>query len=446
MNKTYENDMTSNSERHSKTILIRVAVLYEEPLSWGSGKQYFPMILRDYEWKKQNHLYKIQTTSINDNDILAGKLTKEKFDVLLVPGGGVGDGEAVVKGIHFLPKVRKWKKQIKKFVQNGGGYIGICGGAALATELETESGKHVTLMEKLYHKSAIGITKVKSYYRDLALPIFCLCQHRKPEKIGAMGYIFSFAPCELEDGTTIHTGGVPIDFEINKNHAIFSDVSDDSVRIRWWGGPGLIVPKKTDRIIDVLATFPEIDISDSKNSSIYAWRYKGGFIGLIKGLYRSFRLIKKEKASLKNLLVYAFYLAGKWEKTNRKIKMNLQRRPSITAEIYPNENAGRILLCTSHPEYMIWWGGTIEEVEEEACNCIGNGLHRWKHIDKISPDYKDEFTYTWWIVRRFVAWAAKVPDDKLPPIEKGIMTDKAKKILSSNVMWDGSLIDQMNNI
>jgi hypothetical protein len=446
MNKTSEKAMASNLKQNLETVSIRVAVLYEEPLGWGSGKKYFPMILNNYNWKKQNRLYNIQTTKIKDKDILAGKLTKEHYDVLLVPGGGVGDGEAVIKGFSHLSNAKKWKKKIQKFIKDGGGYIGICGGAALATELKTESGKHETLMEKLYHKSAIGITNVKSYYKDLALPIFCLSQYRTPEKIGAMGYIFSFAPSELENGKKIHTGGVPIDFLINKNHAIFSDVSNTTVRIRWWGGPGLIPPSHSDRKIDVLASFPSTDISDSNNSSIYAWRYIGGLTGLIKGLYHSFRLIKKEKVSARNLFVYAFYLSRKWEKTNRKITMDLKERPSITAEIYPNKNEARIILCTSHPEYMIWWGGSIEEVKEESFTCIGTGLHQWKNIDKISSDFRKEFTYTWWIVRRFVAWAAKVPDEDLPPIEQGEMNDEAKKILSSNVMWDGSLIDQMNNI
>lgn len=445
-NKTLENVMDSKTIKSDNNIIIRVAILSDEPLGWGSGKHYFPMILNKYSWNKQGVTYTIQTAYISDKEILNGVLTRDNFDVLLAPGGGVGDGEAVAKGFTFLPKVRKWKKQIKTFIEQGGGYIGICGGTAMATELVTASGKHETLMEKLYNKSAIGFTQVKSYYKDLALPIFCVSQWNNPGKIGAMGYIFSFAPGETKDGKKIHTGGVPIDFLINKNHPIFSDVSDSSIRIRWWGGPGLILPKTSDRTIDVLASFPEVDLSENPNTAIYAWRYTGGFIGLIKSLLHSFQLIKKEKDSLKNLFMYAYFLAGKWEKSQQKIIMDLQKKPSITTEIFPNENNARIVLCTSHPEYMIWWDGNIKEVNDQDFICLGNGLHQWKNIENLSSDLRDEFTYTWWIVRRFVAWAAKVPDGSLPPIEKGIMTDEAKRILSTNVFWDESLVDQMKNI
>jgi hypothetical protein len=438
--------MDSKTINTENNVLIRVAILSEEPLGWGSGKQYFPMILNDYSWNKHGNTYTIQTTYISDKEIVNGKLTRDLFDVLLAPGGGVGDGEAVAKGFTFLPKVRKWKKQILTFIEHGGGYIGICGGTAMATELATASGKHETLMEKLYNKSAIGFTQVKSYYKDLALPIFCLSQWNHPDKIGAMGYIFSFSPGETKSGKRIHTGGVPIDYIINKNHPIFSDVSDNTVRIRWWGGPGLIVPENSNRTIDVLASFPSVDLSENPETSINAWRYTGGFFGLIKSLFRSFQLIKKEKDSLKNLFLYAFFLAGKWEKSNQKIIMDLQEKPSITTEIYPNEKKARIVLCTSHPEYMIWWGGTIEESIDQEVPCLGNGLHQWKNIDISSSDLHDKFTYTWWIVRRFVAWAAKVPDEALPPIEKGNITDEAKRILSTNVFWDGTLVDQMKNI
>jgi hypothetical protein len=58
----------------------------------------------------------------------------------------------------------------------------------------------------------------------------------------------------------------------------------------------------------------------------------------------------------------------------------------------------------------------------------------------------DEFTYTWWVVRRFVAWAAKIPDDHMPPIEPGKINQEAKEIISRNILWDETLLDQMDNI
>jgi hypothetical protein len=39
-----------------------------------------------------------------------------------------------------------------------------------------------------------------------------------------------------------------------------------------------------------------------------------------------------------------------------------------------------------------------------------------------------------------------VPDDQLPPIQKEELMEKDKSILSKNVFWDGTLLNQMENI
>ena len=121
----------------SRMKIIRVAILAEESMGWGSGKHFFPVILDGYTWDCEDIIYKFSTTYLFDKDILRGKLNTNDFDVLLVPGGGVGDGQAIMKGFTFLPKVRKWKKNISYFIKDGGGYVGICGGAALMTGLKT---------------------------------------------------------------------------------------------------------------------------------------------------------------------------------------------------------------------------------------------------------------------------------------------------------------------
>ena len=127
-----------------KENIIRVAVLAEEPIGWSSGKHYFPVILNNYSWTIKDKTFKFLTEYIYDKDILQGKLNVSNYDVLLVPGGGVGDGEAIVKGFNIFPKVRKWKKQIRKFVKDGGGYVGICGGTTLCTSSDRGSDKKPT--------------------------------------------------------------------------------------------------------------------------------------------------------------------------------------------------------------------------------------------------------------------------------------------------------------
>jgi len=144
-------------------------------------------------------------------------------------------------------------------------------------------------------------------------------------------------------------------------------------------------------------------------------------------------------------LTYAYYLAGDWEPFDKPIDLDFSSKASITAEIYPNDNQGRILLCTAHPEYMIWWDGAIEKVDPNGFHCLATGLHRWKNIRPLSKTVVDEMTHTWWMVRRFVAWAGKVPDNQLPPIEKGENSEKTKALISE-IFYDGDIICQMENI
>ena len=170
--------------------IIRVAVLAEEPLGWPSGKHFFPAILNNYTWKKNDTIYKFSTENMYDKDILQGKLNISNYDVLLVPGGGVGDGEALMKSFNFLPSVRKWKKNVSTFIKDGGGYVGICGGATFFTSFERKTGKkHFSFFEKHYNESSIGISCVKHYFKDVTFR-FVLPFQKNPAEIGAIAYVF----------------------------------------------------------------------------------------------------------------------------------------------------------------------------------------------------------------------------------------------------------------
>ena len=144
--------------------------------------------------------------------------------------------------------------------------------------------------------------------------------------------------------------------------------------------------------------------------------------------------------------MYIYFFAKLWKKSDKIIDLDFSGKPSITVEEYPNENNARIVLCTSHPEYMIWWDGYITEVKENKEVCMATGFHKWKNVSPFSIDLIEEFTYTWWVLRRFAAWAGKVPDKEMPPIEKGEINKIAKKIIKENIYWDKTLINQIRNI
>jgi len=426
---------------------IKVGILAEEPLFWGSRKHYHEIVLDGYKWTSKNNTYRFSTTYLYDKDILEGKLDISNFDVFLIPGGGVGNNEALLKGFNILPSVRRWKKIVKKFVKEGGGLIGVCGGAALITDLTKGTvEKPRTFIERKYNKSSLGVSCVKSYFKTLAFPLFYPFQNKHPEKVGSTGYVFSFGQGEIADGKRIYTGGAPLDFQIEKNNPIFSDFKKDVERIRWWGGQAFQLPDNADREVHVLARFPKKELSEHKSTRIYAWRYVGGIRGIIKALIKSYKLTKKENLNIRLVPLFAYYLAGDWEKTDKIIELDFANKPSITAEVYPNENKARIILSTAHAEYMIWNGGHIEEIDENKFSCLATGLHQWKNITKLSDTLEYELTHNWWILRRFAAWVAKVPDEDLPPICSSKITKKDRYLISNNIYCNDSFINQMKNI
>jgi hypothetical protein len=71
--------------KEKNLIKIKVAVLAEEPLKWGSGKHYFPIILDNYSWNVDKKTYCFKTDYIRDNEIIDDKLNLLKYDVLLIP-------------------------------------------------------------------------------------------------------------------------------------------------------------------------------------------------------------------------------------------------------------------------------------------------------------------------------------------------------------------------
>jgi len=427
---------------------IRIGILASEPLLWSTcALQFFSVMLEKYQWQTQSNKYIISTSSLSDNDILEGRLNKTNIDALLIPGGGVGDSHSMVKGFNFLPKTKKWKRNIQEFVKAGGGVIGICGGASLITSLEMSNNRKPTsFVERQYNKSSLDISCVTSIYNYIAFPLFYPFQYNHPERVGSTLYVFSYEPGITKDGKRIHCGGVSIDFQVNKNNPIFADYPYEKLRIRWWGGQGLKVPKNPNRQVSIIASYPSIDLYENEETRINAWKYVGGVFGLIRGFFKAMKFIKQNNLKIIEFPMLTYSFAGDWTLSNTIIETDLKNRPAITTEIYPNDNQGRITLCAAHPEYMIWYGGFLKEKDDTKYNCLGNGLLQWDNIDLVDDSIDKLITHTWWLVRRLVAWTAKVPDCDLPPITNPSLTKQEKETLQKYIYWDGTIINLIDNI
>ena len=213
--------------------------------------------------------------------------------------------------------------------------------------------------------------------------------------------------------TRPYPGEIQFNVTINRNHSIFDDYLNETALIGWSAGPKYVIPEEPDREVYVLANYPIEEFSDNEKLRIHYWKYTGGIKGLIKGYLNH---VKNDKSIIGIKLVNSWYMASDWEKTDEIVKTNYSGKPFMTAEIYPNENKSRIFLTAGHPEFKIFFGGEIFEVNNTNHNNLYDGLIGWTNYTDPNKTEEDEKTYNWWIVRRAVAWAAKVPDNDLPPI------------------------------
>ena len=395
-----------------KTKDVRVAIFTDDTLDedfYGPlGRTvHFLHALEDYSWTVGDITYCFKTTILRTEDILKGKLTTDNFDVLLYPPDSFNE-YSTSYGIKILPKNRIRTNKLVNFVKAGGGFFGTCGGALVAGDLEN---KPITAMEKLIKNCCLKISKANSYMQT-GMPILGQLSKYGYKYAHSSGYV-SFSGWNLTDYDINYHVGVCLDVPILKDNAIFDDYCGDTCRIRWIGGSHYVLPENSENI-KIIAKFPEQEISDNNLTKIHYWKYVGGLRGILKALIFGGDEILWG-ASLSPFMKAIIY-AEDWKMMDDIVETNFSNKPFMITEIYENENQSRIVRCTGHPEDNVWWGGHIEELEDTNNNNMFDGFHRWKDIISENETIEDEFSYTFWIDRRSVAWAAKIPDNDLPPV------------------------------
>ncbi len=94
--------------------MARMAFLWDESFLWGL-----------MAWKSLGRLG-LRPEMVTARDIMGGGL--DGFDVLFVPGGWASDKAARLGD--------RGREAVRGFVRGGGGYLGVCGGAGLALDVE----------------------------------------------------------------------------------------------------------------------------------------------------------------------------------------------------------------------------------------------------------------------------------------------------------------------
>ena len=116
--------------------------VYDDEGCWQDGIIAFEKFLN---WKRIGH------HRISGADIKNGELTNDKYAIVFFPGGMAYD---FFKRIGF-GGVRK----IRDFVNDGGGYLGICAGAYFASDSVTWEGEKIDAVLSLFDGTAVGSLK-----------------------------------------------------------------------------------------------------------------------------------------------------------------------------------------------------------------------------------------------------------------------------------------------
>jgi len=194
----------------------------------------------EYSWEDNGTKYEIVTSVINKSDLVRKHvLTEGNFDVLLMPGSGRP---------YFDAYDLRWRKEVKKFVEDGGGYVGICGGANLASMGFNEK----LSINNVLGMSTLGIANV--YVNDQ--------QGEEWQYLWKSNWKYGLPPINVY----IPDSGNPIT----------GNFYDSYRNIRYGGGPGMYpAGVKNDKCGDIvpLAIYAE---EPMEAAPIHRWKWDGG--------------------------------------------------------------------------------------------------------------------------------------------------------------------------
>jgi len=309
-----------------------------------------------YEWKINSTIYRFNVTVLNEEDIRGKtktKLTNENFDVLLISGAA---RTYLQNGFNL-----KWRKGIQDFIANGGGYIGICGGA-IAASMGYEKPRNA-----YYRYVNQGVLRLANIYVDDDLDGEWQYALKHEFNVSFLNVESIPYPSAIDLNTTV---------EKNPDNVVFSVYDKGYRHIKYGGGPGMynasFEDPKLGQVIPLLTYNEEPMIT----KPIHYWILTP----------HGFKIWKNVTTSLKGTY------AG-------------------IATTY--NNSGRIVLFGPHPEdTFTTLNGTIKEY-------LGHGFPLHRGPKKYAFSYYGElnFAYNWWIIRRAVAWCARLPNDQLPPVD-----------------------------
>ena len=447
LNSKEGNNKTSFLEDENETTIIKVGIVKSSLLTFGCtvGASAFRDEIGDYTWTVGDKSYKIDLTQISrkdssviyKSDLLRYNRIKE-YDVLIF--SGIQD-EQILSGFPIIKenlRMKLLKHNIQRFIKEGGGFIGHCGGSTIP--IKSAFSKPLTLTEEILFEGYIADNGVKVYNHNgqpvlsehlymerIKNPKKWINYEPHPEYIGYLGYLYYNAfhsPC-----------GMPVNLDLRDlNNPIFKGYHKDTLLVRWGCGPSYILPYGDINITNLADYKSEENPSTNQSTRINYWSFNES-IPMIKYLFANFIGCKflprlSEIFINKNKGWDTFWNLEDWDETDIPIKTDYGNHSALLTFNYPQNDpeGGRVLICGCHPELSVWdrKGKYLDSNPDTDNNSLSKGLIIWKN-DSGTPNDKSDDTILKdsdiisnpqkWFVRREVAWAYKnLPDDYYPPV------------------------------
>lgn len=217
----YHVTIVSKTFKNNRVILKIAVYDAKEPLVCITKN-----MLDNFSFSHKNISYVFNVNLLDFQDIIMGRL--DGYDVFEVPGGVIYYPQSIKDNVFYLGR---WKRNIREFIADGGGYVGTCGGSTMASQNPIIFWSLVQSIGFVNIKADVDVLNEGQYISQ---------------------YLF-----------TRIGFGIPIKISIkNSGNPIFFGHYGENRSIRWWASPSLYDPNSVRNNplfgeIKVLATYAE---------------------------------------------------------------------------------------------------------------------------------------------------------------------------------------------
>jgi len=221
-----------------ETVDVRVAVYF------SVIEDYADEVVQalDCSWESNGVTYRLAPVVIDRGDVMRGgehALTPENFDVLAIPGSG----RPYLDALHPV-----WRNRVREFVAGGGGYLGICGGANLASMGFQEPLGPNSVLER----GVLGLANV--YVNDQ--------QHEEWQYLWKANWEQGMPPVEI--------------YIAPADNPIFAGCYDEKRGVRYGGGPGMYPAHDQDPLLGPVVPLAVYAQEPMQVAPLHFWRWRQG--------------------------------------------------------------------------------------------------------------------------------------------------------------------------